>query len=405
MANDAIAQGKASPPDLTLRAAPAPVTRFNRRILTVLVGIAALAVFGALFYSLGLRHGAKPGAQELYAANQPVTDRLNALPSTYGDVPQPKPASEPPQLGPPLPAALPQPAPPIQQPGSGSSQPSAPDPADRDADQARVSKVFFGMSGTAGFAGAGALAGPATSAADPVVLNTTPAAVSPLGADSAQNEQDRKQAFLQARPGESVVSAERLRAPASPYLVTAGSAIRAALVTAVNSDLPGLAEAQVTENVCDSVTGRSLLIPQGAKLIGEVDSQVSYGQERLLAAWTQLKFPDGSTLVLDRLPGSDAAGAAGFDADVDYHTWRLAKGVILSSLLGISTELAANSGTDNNNRIIVATRDSTNDSINQVGQRITQKELAVQPTLTRAAGYPFAIVVAKDLVLRPRGPC
>jgi type IV secretion system protein TrbI len=403
MANDAIVQGKASPPDLTLRAAPAPVTRFNRRILTVLVGIAALAVFGALFYSLGLRHRSKPRAQELYAASQPVTDRLNALPTTYSDVPKPKPAPEPPQLGPPLPAALPQPAPPIQQPASGSSQPNTPEPAtDRDAEQARVSKVFFGMSGTAGFVGASALT---ASAADPVVLNATRGAVPPLGADSAQNEQDRKQAFLQARPGESVVSAERLRAPASPYLVTAGSAIRAALVTAVNSDLPGLAEAQVTENVCDSVTGRSLLIPQGAKLIGEVDSQVSYGQERLLAAWTQLKFPDGSTLVLDRLPGSDAAGAAGFDADVDYHTWRLAKGVILSSLLGISTELAANGGTQDNNRIIVATRDSTNDSINQVGQRFTQKELAVQPTLTRAAGYPFAIIVAKDLVLRPRGPC
>jgi type IV secretory pathway VirB10-like protein len=187
--------------------------------------------------------------------------------------------------------------------------------------------------------------------------------------------------------------------------VTAGSAIRAALVTAVNSDLPGLAEAQVTENVCDSVTGRYLLIPQGAKLIGDVDSQISYGQERLLAAWTQVKFPDGSTLALDRLPGSDTAGAAGFDADVDYHTWQLVKGVILSSLLGVSTELAANSGTQNNDRIIVATRDSSNDSINQAGQRITQKEFAIQPTLTREAGYPFAVLVAKDLVLRPLGPC
>ena len=142
-----------------------------------------------------------------------------------------------------------------------------------------------------------------------------------------------------------------------------------------------------------------------AKLIGDVDSQISYGQERLLAAWTQVKFPDGSTLALDRLPGSDTAGAAGFDADVDYHTWQLVKGVILSSLLGVSTELAANSGTQNNDRIIVATRDSANDSINQAGQRITQKEFAIQPTLTREAGYPFAVLVAKDLVLRPLGPC
>src|SRR5229473_1644197 len=96
--------GKTPPPDLTLRAAPAPVTRFNRRILTVLAGIAAFAMLGALLYGLGLRHGGNTPAQQLYSANAPVTDRLNALPSTYADIPKPKP--EPPKLGPPLPGDL-----------------------------------------------------------------------------------------------------------------------------------------------------------------------------------------------------------------------------------------------------------------------------------------------------------
>lgn len=404
MANETASPPKANPADLTLRAAPAPVTRFNRRILIVLAGVAAVAIFGALFYSLGLQYGAKPPAPELYGANQPVTDRLNALPSTYSDIPQPKPAPAPPALGAPLPGDLGRPTPAAQAPAGGLPRAEADDPTAREADQARTAKVFFAMPGSAGFVNASMQAVP-EAAGQPVLTGATPAAVPPVDADSAQNQQDQKRAFLQPPPETSVVSAERVRTPASPYLVSAGSAIRAALVTAINSDLPGLAEAQVTENVCDSATGRYLLIPQGAKLIGEVDSQISYGQERLLAAWTQIKFPDGSTLVLDRLPGSDASGAAGLDADVDYHTWQLVKGVVLSSLLGVSTELAANSGTENNDRIIVATRDSTNDSLNQVGQRFTQKELAVQPTLTREAGYPFAILVAKDLVLHPRGPC
>ncbi len=90
MTNETISPGKANPADLTLRAAPAPVTRFNRRILVALLGIAGIAVFAALFYSLGLHHGGKPATTELYGANQPVTDRLNALPSTYSDIPQPK---------------------------------------------------------------------------------------------------------------------------------------------------------------------------------------------------------------------------------------------------------------------------------------------------------------------------
>ena len=398
METQASPPGKSAPPDLTLRAAPAPVTRFNRRILTALVGIAAFAVLGALLYGLGLRHGGNTPTQELYSANAPVTDRLNALPSTYADIPKPKP--EPPKLGPPLPGDLGRPM--LAQ--QGLARPSGEDPTAREADQARISKIFFAAAGAPRLAGATTPVIPA--AAQGMPAGETPAPnLPPLDTDSAQNQQDRKLAFLRQPTDTSVVSPQRLRTPASPYLVTAGSVIRAALLTAVNSDLPGLAEAQVTENVCDSVTGRYLLIPQGAKLVGEVDSQVSYGQERLLAAWTQLKFPDGSTMLLERLPGSDVAGASGFDADVDYHTWRLVKGVVLSSLLGISTELAANSGTQQNNRIIVATRDSANESVNQVGQRITQKELAIQPTLTREAGYPIAILVAKDLVLRPLGHC
>ena len=48
----------------------------------------------------------------------------------------------------------------------------------------------------------------------------------------------------------------------------AGSVIAASLVTGLNSDLPGEVIAQVTENVFDSVTGQTLLIPQGARLIG-----------------------------------------------------------------------------------------------------------------------------------------
>src|SRR3546814_18271021 len=62
-----------------------------------------------------------------------------------------------------------------------------------------------------------------------------------------------------------------LTAPASPWTLHAGSIIAASLITGLNSDLPGLVTAQVTQNVYDSVTGRSLLIPQGSRLIGSYD--------------------------------------------------------------------------------------------------------------------------------------
>ena len=165
----------------------------------------------------------------------------------------------------------------------------------------------------------------------------------------------------------------------------AGSVIAAALITGLNSDLPGQVVAQVTEDVYDTATGRFLLIPQGTRLIGKYDSHIAYGQERLLLIWMRLLMPDGSSIVLDNLPATDTEGYAGLEDGVNYHTWRLLKGVVLSSLLGISSELAANNGTQSNNRIIVGLRDSVNDTANQAGQRIVSKDLATPADADRQA--------------------
>ena len=73
----------------------------------------------------------------------------------------------------------------------------------------------------------------------------------------------------------------------------AGTVIPAALITGIRSDLPGQVTAQVTENVYDSPTGKYLLIPQGAKLIGLYDSQIAFGQDRVLLVWTRLIMPNG----------------------------------------------------------------------------------------------------------------
>src|SRR3546814_3697838 len=71
----------------------------------------------------------------------------------------------------------------------------------------------------------------------------------------------------------STASDERIAPPVSPYIVQAGSVIPAALITGIQSDLPGQIAAQVTQNVYDSPTGRILLIPQGSRLIGEYRSE------------------------------------------------------------------------------------------------------------------------------------
>lgn len=77
----------------------------------------------------------------------------------------------------------------------------------------------------------------------------------------------------------------------------------------------------MTEAVFDTPTGRIRLIPQGARLIGTYDSQVAFGQSRVLLVWTRLIMPNGRSIVLERQPGAGVAGYSGLEDEVDNH-WK-----------------------------------------------------------------------------------
>ena len=149
------------------------------------------------------------------------------------------------------------------------------------------------------------------------------------------------------------VSPDRVEAPASPYVLQAGAVIPAALITGLRSDLPGQITAQVTEDVYDSPTGKFLLIPQGARLIGQYDAQVAFGQSRALLVWNRLIMPNGRSIVLERQPGADPEGYAGLEDEVDNHWGMLFKAAILSTLLSVGSEAGAN---NNENALVQALR-------------------------------------------------
>ena len=155
----------------------------------------------------------------------------------------------------------------------------------------------------------------------------------------------------------------------------------------------------MTENIFDSVTGATLLIPQGSRLIGSYDSVVAFGQSRALVVWRRIIMPDGSSIEIDNLPATDAAGYAGLEDEVDFHTWRLIKGIALATLLGVGTELTF--GSERRAISFRALRQSTQQSTNQAGQRLVEKNLDIQPTITVRPGWPLRVIVEKDLVLRP----
>lgn len=187
----------------------------------------------------------------------------------------------------------------------------------------------------------------------------------------------------------------------SPFELKRGSVIPATLVTGINSDLPGRITAQVSQNVYDSATGRHLLIPQGSKLFGRYDSKVAFGQDRILVIWTDLIFPNGSTLQIGGMAGTDAAGYGGFTDKVDNHYFETFGSAILVALIGAGTEMmipqdrdslgTANSAED-------AARRSFAKTFGQISEQTVEKNLNVQPTLEIRPGYQFNVLVDQDIV-------
>jgi len=273
------------------------------------------------------------------------------------------------------------------------------DPVRQQAQQAReaarTSRLFASMGQ------ADAPAATAPSIGVETGLTDIAAAAVPAPEPAAAAPTDHKLAFLAGGAEKPNVNPARLTSPASPYLVQAGTLIDAALITGIRSDLPGQVTAQVTADVRDSVTGRWLLIPQGSRLIGTYDSQVGFGQSRLLLAWTRLILPNGRSIDLGRAPAADRFGYGGLQDGVDHHWPGLFGAAALSTVLGIGSDLGASS-TDND--LVQAIRHGSQDTLNRAGEEAVQKQLDVQPTLTIRPGHAVRIVVERDLVLEPYQP-
>ena len=372
-----------------LRGDPPRVMRLSRKAIGIASACGFALVGGALIYAL--QPASQAEREELLnteGAARP--DALADAPRDYGDVPK---------LGPPLPGDLGAPILAAQQRGDvaelppiGAAPPSgpAPTPAQTAAEAerqrllqersaARESRLFFG--GSAGAAAVGDGSEVADAGSGPPVPQLAAEAQRPAFAD---------------RPVERrTVSASRIEPPAGTHVLQAGSIIPAALITGIRSDLPGQVTAQVTEPVYDSVTGRILLIPQGARLIGDYNADVSFGQRRVQLAWNRLILPDGRSIVLERQPGGDPSGFAGLQDGVDFHWGGVLRAALVSTLLGVGGELGA--GNDDN--LTRALRRGSQDSIGRAGEQVVSRELDVRPTLTIRPGFPVRVLVTRDLIL------
>ncbi len=362
------------------------VVRLSRKAIGLASAAGVALVGGALIFALSPPTADTPN-ELANTGGVAVAEGLASAPSDYSEVPS---------LGPPLPGDLGKPILDAQDRGAvaalppiGAAPPAAqaqpPDPAElarkrlaQEREAARASRLFVGGSGNA---------------SAPAVVPSQPAGPS---LEAARSTAPRGPvSFLERPVSRQTVSSERLVPAPSDAALLAGSVIPAALITGIRSDQTSLVTAQVTQNVYDSRSGRNLLIPQGARLVGDYASDVGFGQRRVLLAWTRLILPDGRSIVLERQPASDPSGYAGLEDGVDYHWDGVLRAALVSTLLGIGGEL----GSDSDDDLLRALRRGGQDSINRAGEQVVSRELDVRPTLTVRPGTPVRVLVTRDLVL------
>jgi type IV secretory pathway VirB10-like protein len=360
------------------------ITRLSRKVLAGGTALALLLISGAVLWALRSNQPRNPAPDELYSTDHHnVADGLTTLPHDYAGI-----SRDVPRLGPPLPGGLGH----LTATADGQSVSSGLDAeqqrANQETEAARTSKVFASTT---------APVTPPHAPSQEKANNTA----SSSDETFTQNGQDRKLLFVTAPIDRRTTAPDRLSRPASPFVIQAGTIIPAALITGIRSDLPGQITAQVTENIFDTPTGRAKLVPQGARLIGIYDSQVAFGQSRVLLVWTRLIMPNGRSIVLERQQGADAGGYSGLEDEIDNHWAELFKAALLSTILGVGAELGAGADNGSNTDILQALRLGAANSLNQTGQQVTRRNLNIQPTLTIRPGFPVRVIVNRDLVLEP----
>ena len=388
---------KEDPEALALRSKPPRVVRFRRGLIVGIAAAAAVCLVTVSWMALE-----PPTLRKLVVqtsddgpSNRTSTDTLASLPKSYADVPR---------LGPPLPGDLGRPivehersleqgspAPGVAMVGRGLGEGAAPlrnETSQQAMANARTAALMVQL-------GSGDQRPNTDSAEGYSSTAVKPDQAEPLTAALSVGQQQMID-FAHVEGGTQ--SRHAFVAAPSTWMLSAGTLIPASLITGLNSDLPGMVVAQVTENVRDSASGHYVLVPQGARLIGNYDSIVAYGQRRALLVWNRIVFPNGSSIELDHMPATDSSGYAGVSDGVDSHGWQLLKGIAMSTLLGVGTQLSfGGSGSD----LVRALRESMQESAAHAGDQITSRNLSVQPTIKVRPGWPIRALVNKDVLLPP----
>ncbi len=251
------------------------------------------------------------------------------------------------------------------------------------------------------FSGADNVPPPATSASGPASTGTGTGTVADQNGGSA-NATGSDNSPLAARLNPTVLDGEKATVLQNPDMViTEGTMIPCVLQTAIDSTLPGLVTCVVPIDIRGS-TGDVVLLDRGTKIVGQIESGLLQGQNRVFVDWTRAETPDHVIVTLDS-PGSDELGRAGLPGAVNNHFWPRFGGALMLTLvqggLDAATIEAAGQGNTNSTTqqaglgFIYAAQSNGQ----SVANTALQNTINIAPTLSKNQGDTVSLIVAHDL--------
>ncbi len=180
-----------------------------------------------------------------------------------------------------------------------------------------------------------------------------------------------------------------------------GTIISGALVTAINTDNPGVVIARVTENVYSSQDHSYLLIPEGSLLMATYNSSVSYGQNKIQVAWNLLIRPDNYRVQLGNMNGVNAQGASGYKGSVSNHPFETLKALGMVAIYSIlQTEMTNDINSQNNEYLKNSMADVYAES-SKLGNKMVDRALDIKPTIKIKEGTEIKLITNVPMELPP----
>ncbi len=209
------------------------------------------------------------------------------------------------------------------------------------------------------------------------------------GREMTSNESFMAQASTQSY---ETVRATRIAAPGRT--IVQGTTLNAVLETAISTELPGAIRAVVTDDVM-SYDGNNVLLPQGTRLIGSYNSDVSVIQGRAQLAWNRAVTPEGVSVELGGY-GADALGMSGQAGTVDTRFRQRFGSAALISLISSAPKALINSDSDDDTSDLI---EDFGDDTSNAAQKVMGDYLSAGPVIYIDQGTYLTVFVNRDLVL------